>query len=104
MQAHLRLRLPLLAAEAARPVTEASDAVFDGVFLLEDEIRPHLFLPLPLVTVLVQVLADGVRFGPATGQGVRRVLAGLWAFFFQRNVQDGRKGRSVWPLARWRLV
>ena len=68
MQAHLRL--PLLAAEAARPVTEASDAVFDGVFLMEDEIRFHVLLVLVLFRILVQILAHGVGFGPATWQGI----------------------------------
>lgn len=60
------LRLPLFAAEAACPVTEASDAVFDGVFLVLCSQLPVMFL----VSILVQIFTYGVGFGPATGQGV----------------------------------
>ena len=60
------LRLPLLAAEASGPVAESPDAVFDGVFLMEDKIRSSLLL----FRIVVQILADGVSLGSATGQGV----------------------------------
>lgn len=64
------LRFPLFAAEAASPVTEASDAVFDGTFLVEAKIWSNLLLVLVLIRVLVQILAHGVGFGPSTWQGV----------------------------------
>lgn len=61
------LRLPLLAAEASCPVTEAPHAVFDGVFFMEAVTGVSQLL----VRILVQILAHGVGFGPATGQCVR---------------------------------
>lgn len=64
------MRLPLLAAEAACPVTETPDAVFDGAFLMEAKIWSSLLPVMFLVSILVQIFANGVGFGPATGQGV----------------------------------
>ena len=64
------LRFSLLTAEAASPVTEASHAVFDRTFLVEDKIWFNLLLVLFLIRVLVLILTHGVGFSPSTGQSV----------------------------------
>lgn len=49
-QSHLTL--PLLTAEAARPVAEASDSVFYGIFLLEGELCSGLLPGVVPVAIL----------------------------------------------------